>query len=359
MTNMKDVNAEKSLVDCEPRDDKNSVNIDPVPKQCADDCWPSQKRVPVQPPLDWTQKTPFSLRFNKLGLGQHWLCDPIQTGQIINDLDTPNREVIYRYSRSIRACDEAMLDLFRNMMVLDEQGQQHTVPIVWASQEKAVAYILQDNTRKDNSLVVDRIRLPIAAVWNSGMQFDQSRFTYQKAYSLLPWLDPGDVAGFYKQEKFYKDTFFGVTRGIPVNISYTLYLWTLYEEDMNQLLEQVFQKFSPVAYLQIKGIWWEVIVTMDGTQNNIDLEPGDMKVRVLKYQISMTAKTYIAQPIYRLKQLPTGPCEEADPREEKDPGEEDDTPNFMRMTDDEIKSSIEELKKSLADLEKSIEQTKK
>lgn len=343
---MKDVNAEKSLVDCNPRDNKNSVNIDPVPKQCDDDCWPSQKRVPIQPPNDWNKRK----TFNKLGLGQHWLCDPIQTGQIINDLDSPNRDVIYRYSRSIRACDEAMLDMFRNVIVLDEQGKQHTVPIIWASQEKAVATILQDNVRKDNSLVVDRIRLPIISIWNSGMQFDQSRFTYQKAYSLLPWLDPQDVAGFWKTEKYYKDTFFGVTRGIPVNISYTLYMWTIYEEDMNQILEQAFQKFSPVAYLQIKGIWWEVIVTLDGTQNNIDLEPGDAKVRVLKYQFNMTAKSYIAQPIYRLKALPKGICDEVNP---KTPVEK---PNFMAedMSEEEIKNSIEELKKSVMELEESM-----
>lgn len=346
MTNMKDVNAEKSLVECQDRDNVNSVNIDPVPKQCDDDCWPSQKRVPIQPPKDWYRgKT-----FNKLGLGQHWLCDPIQTGQIINDLDTPNREMIYRYSRSIRACDEAMLDMFRNVMVLDEQGKQHTVPIIWASQEKAVAAILQDNVRKDNSLVVDRIRLPIIAIWNAGMQFDQTRFTYQKAYSLLPWLAPDDVVGFWKQEKYYKDTFFGVTRGIPVNISYTLYMWTLYEEDMNQILEQAFMKFSPVAYLQVKGIWWEVIVTLDSTTNNIDLEPGDQKVRVLKYQFNMTAKSYIAQPIYRLKELPKPFCNERDPLTPVD------TPNFMAgtMSDEEIKKSIDELKKSVMELEESM-----
>lgn len=347
MTNAKDVNAEKSLIDCNPRSDVNLTNIDPPPKECRDDNWPSQRRVPTQPPNDWTRLK----KFNKLGIGQHWLCDPIQTGQIINDLDTPNREVIYRYSRAIRGCDEAMLDLFRNMIVIDERSKQHTVPIIWASQEKAVAAILQDNVRKDNSLVVDRIRLPIIAVWNNGINFDQTRFTYQKAYSLLPWLTCDDQPpGFYKQEKFVKDTFYGVTRGIPVNITYTLYMWSLYEEDMNQMLEQALLKFSPVAYLQIKGVWWEVIVTLDSTQNNIDLEPGDMKTRVIKYQLNMTAKSYIPQPIYRLKELPKGPCEEVCPCKDDNDGDGDDS---MRMTDEEIKNSIEELKKSIAEMEAS------
>jgi hypothetical protein len=351
MTTSKDVNTEQSLIDCNPRGESNWNNIDPVPKQCADDCWPSQKRVPIQSPKDWGKKP----SFNKMGLGQHWLCDPIQTGQIINDLDTPNRDVIYRYSRSIRACDEAMWDLFRNMIVLDEQSQQHTVPIIWASQEKAVDAILQANVRKDNSLVVDRIRLPIMAIWNTGINFDQSRFTYQKAFTLLPWLVPSGKSGFYTQEVKPKDTFFGVTRGIPVDISYTLYLWTLYEEDMNQLLEQALTKFSPVAYLQIKGIWWEVIVTLDSTQNNIDIEPGDAKTRVLKYQLNMTAKTYIAQPIYRLKHLPKGVCEEMKEKK-KSPC---NVPNYVNMSDEEIQNSIEELKKNIADIESSMEKPMK
>ncbi len=346
MTNEKDQNLEKSLVECQPKVGGNSVNIDPVPKECADDGWCSQKRIPTAGAKDWGRRK----TFNKLGIGANHQCDPIMTGQIINDLDTPNRDVIYRYSRGIRGCDEAMLDLFRNTVVIDEQGKAHTVPIIWASQEKAVDAILQDNVRKDNSLVVDRIRLPMMSIWNAGITFDQTRFTYQKAYSLLPWLDPnGGQSGFFNQEKYTKDTFYGVTRGLPLNINYTLYMWTLYEEDMKQILEQAFLKFSPVAYLQVKGVYWEIIVTLDSTANNMELEPGDQKIRVLKYQFNMTAKTYLPQPIYRLKSLPKDICDEVPTTAPVEP------PDFMRMSDDAIKNSIEELKKSIAEIEESME----
>src|SRR6516165_4549050 len=129
MTNMKDENLEKSLVECQDKVGTNPTNIDPVPKECCDDGFPSQKRVPKAGAKDWGRRK----TFNKLGIGQHGNCDPIMTGQIVNDLDTPERHVIYRYSRAIRAADEAMLDLFRNMIVIDEQGKAHTVPIIWAS----------------------------------------------------------------------------------------------------------------------------------------------------------------------------------------------------------------------------------
>ena len=348
MTTQKDQNLEKSLVECQPSVGTNPTDIQYPPKECADDGDPNLRRVDVQPPKDWSKRK----TFNKLGLGQSGNCDPIMTGQITNDLDTPNRDVIYRYSRAIRAADEAMLDMFRNTLVIDEQGKTHIVPLIWASQEKAVDAILQSNVRKDNSLVVDRIRLPMMAIWNSGINFDQSRFTYQKAYSLLPWLSPdGNPPGFYKQEKYVKDTFFGVTRGLPVNINYTLYMWTLYEEDMNQILEQTFLKFSPVAYLQIKGVYWEVIVTLDSTNNNIELEPGDAKTRVLKYQFNMTAKSYIPQPIYRLNKLPEDICEEVLP--DSDTPNDPDVPDFM--TEEEMKQSIAELKKNIEEIEMSMQ----
>ena len=88
----------------------------------------------------------------KVGIGEQRLCDPMQTGQIVNDVEKPNRNVVYRYSKAIRGCDEAVMDLFRNIVVLDEDGKAHPVPIIWATQEKAVAAVLQQNVRKDNSL---------------------------------------------------------------------------------------------------------------------------------------------------------------------------------------------------------------
>lgn len=299
MANMKDVNNEKGLVECgDLSGQTNSANIDPVPGRCNYGQEASQKHVAENPPLDWT--TPPSRK--KLGTGQHGNCDPLQTGQIVNDPDDANRNVIYRYSNALYGADEAMVDLFRNIKVIDEDGKWHVVPIHWASQEQAVAAILQDNVRKDNSLVVDRIRLPMMAIYSSAHSFDPTRFTYQRAMSLMPWLDPkSEGTGFTATEKYERDTVFGVTRGIPVNITYTLYIWTLYQTDMNQILEQVFLRFSPVAYLRIRGVYWEVIVTMDGQANNLDVEPGDRRLRVLKYQFTMTAKSYIPQPITRVK----------------------------------------------------------
>lgn len=238
---------------------------------------------------------------SKIGIGQEAQCDPMQTGQIVEDIKNPQKQVLYRYSKSLRGCDEAIVDLFSNIVVLDEDGKAHKIPIIYGTQEKAVAWILQDNTRKDGSLVVDRIRLPMLAVYCSGTEFDQSRYTYHKALDYMRKLRPDRKPGFTVKEKRERDTVFGVAKGIPVNKTYTLMAWTMYMEDIDQILEQIILKFSPVAYITIRGVNWETVVTLDSIANNVDYEPGDQNQRIIKYEINLTARTYIPQPIVRNK----------------------------------------------------------
>jgi hypothetical protein len=70
---------------------------------------------------------------------------------------------------------------------------------------------------------------------------------------------------------------------------------------MNQIVEQILLKFSPVAYIRVRGVHWEVPVRLESTGNNSETEPGDQAIRVLKWQFNMTAESYIPQPITRDK----------------------------------------------------------
>lgn len=289
----------KSITDCNDASPiPTQKNEDKAPQQCPDLREPSLKN-PHGPDLGWLEKH----GNKKIGIGHEANCDPMQTGQIVNDTKHPNRDVLYRYSKSIRGCDEAMLELFRNLVVLDEDGKAHPVPIIWGTQERAVAWILQDNTRKDGSLVVERIRLPMMTIYSNGIEFDQTRYTYHKALDYMNRLRPDFKPGFTIKEKFKRDTVFGVARGIPVNKTYTLIAWTMYMEDIDQILEQIFLKFSPVAYISVRGVHWETVVSMDSVANNVDFEPGDQNQRIIKYEFSFTARTYIPQPIVRKKAI--------------------------------------------------------
>ncbi len=264
----------------------------------------------------------------RTGHGDSALCDPQQTGHIINEqgLSPPNRNTVYRYAKSLRGADEAMKKLFSDIIVEDESGKAHNVPIIWATQEKAVAYILQENVRQDESLVVDRIRLPMLAIHASSYNFNQDRYTYHKAIDYLRSPRTGWKPGFTVSERYQNDTVFGVSRGIPLDIGYTLVAWTLYEEDMNQILTQIVTKFSPMAYIRVKGISWEIGVKLDSIANNVDMEPGDKAVRVFKYQFGFTAESFVAQPIVRKKAVLKTKVEVTD-----SPNDEDITEVLARL----------------------------
>lgn len=272
---------------------------------------------------------------SKLGNGAQALCDPQQTGHIINEqgMSPPNRNTVYRYGKSLRGTDEAVKQLFEDIIVLDETGKAHQIPIIWATQEKAVAYILQEHVRKDESLVVDRVRLPMLAIHASDYSFNQDRYVYHKAVDYLRSRRTDWKPGFTVSEKYERDTVFGVSKGIPVDIGYTLIAWTLYEEDMNQILTQIVTKFSPMAYIRVRGISWEIGVKLDSIANNVDIEPGDRAVRVFKYQFGFTAESFVAQPIVRKKAVLKAKVEITD-----SPNDEDITEVLARL-----EQAVEEL----------------
>lgn len=272
-----------------------SNNIDPSPGYCETD--PLNQNNVADAKESWFTDS----QDIKTNLGQENNCDPVQSGKIVNDLNPPVRDTIFRYAKSLRGTDEAVMELFRNIVVIDESGKAHPIPIIWGTQERAVAFMLQENTRKDDSLVVDRIKIPMMSISSTGYSFNQNRYTYHAALNYLR--DKTGKPDFYQSEKYERDTVFGVSRGIPIDITYKLGIWTLYVEDINQILEQIFLKFSPISYITVRGVNWEIPVKLDSIANNLNQEPGDAALRVIKYEISLTAETYVAQPLVRKKSV--------------------------------------------------------
>ena len=292
---------QKSLNDCPcPVPGINDVNLDASPSYCGKDLENdvNNKRRINDDSLNFLKDE----TMKKTGFGARVDCDPMQRGFIVNDVENPQRNVLYRYSKSIRGTDEAMLDMFNNVVVIDEDGKAWPIPIMLGPPEKAVAAIVQDNVRKDESLVVDRLKLPLLALTQTQVDYDLDRYTYHKAINLFR-SDSDGRPGLTISEKYKKDTVFGLARGVPVNIGYSITAWTMYREDMNQIVEQILTKFSHAAYIRVTGVPWEVMVKLDSIANNLDSEPGDQAIRIIKYEFNITAQTYIPQPIERKKSV--------------------------------------------------------
>ena len=242
-------------------------NLDDPSILCGKDCTtnPSLKDIPQPSNISFED-----LINNKKGFGSDGNCDPVQSGNIINDLSKePNRNLIFRYSRSIRGCDEAVTNMFKdNIIVIDEQGSAHPVPVIWGSQERAVAAMIQENVRKDPSLVVDRTKLPMMSIYSNNFSINPTRYTYHQVVNHPKITQISQLL----EERPDNYTMFGTSRGIPIDISYTLTMWTYFIEDMNQILEQILLKFSPIAYIRIQGVRWETILKIDSIASNLDTE---------------------------------------------------------------------------------------
>lgn len=320
---------QNNLNPCNDKGVPDNNNLDPAPQYCDKDLEKdfNNKRSINDDSLNFLKDE----TLKKTGFGAKVDCDPMQRGHIINDFENPERNVLYRYSKSIRGTDEAMLDMFRDIVVLDEDGKAWPIPVMLGPPEKAVAAIVQDNVRKDETLVVDRLKLPLIALSQTQIDYDLDRYTYHKAINLFR---NNGKPGLTLNEKYKKDTIFGLARGIPINIGYTATAWTMYREDMAQIIEQILSKFSHAAYIRVTGVPWEIIVKLDSTASNSEVEPGDMAIRIIKYEFNITVQTYIPQPIERKKAVLSMKVDFVD-----------------GMTEDEITEVISKIEESVKELE--------
>lgn len=268
-----------------------SLNVDPAPPFCPDPCpEPTQNKVDT---------TGLSKKKYSYKLGQNIACDPYLTGQTKENMAAdPNRRLIYRQPQAIRSLTVGMMDLFSNISVRDEFGTDHPVPIFYSTQERAVSFVVQENIRKD-STVVDRVTLPLMSIYANSFTMNWDRYTYHWNQNFFNYKS-GKPAFMRSEEKPY-DTAFGFSRGLPIDIGYQLNIWTYFVEDVYQIVEQCILKFSPLAYIRTQGNQWTTVVKIDGITPDIDLEPGNTKLRLVKFQISMIAEHYIPQAIGRYK----------------------------------------------------------
>jgi hypothetical protein len=104
------------------------------------------------------------------------MCDPQQTGHIMNEqgLEAPNRNTVYRYAKSVRGTDEAVKDMFHRHRGTWTRLARLTRSQSFGPRRRRRSLSFYRRTfRKDESLVVDRIRLPMLAIHASSYQFNQ------------------------------------------------------------------------------------------------------------------------------------------------------------------------------------------
>jgi len=111
---------------------------------------------------------------------------------------------VYRYAKFFRNCDQVTMDEFKDIVFIDSDGAAHKVPVIWATDEKVENY-LNIKADIDDIKALRRVaRLPLISIYRGDIFFNEKIHSY-----------------------------------------YHLTATTIYEESMNQILEQIVVKFHP------------------------------------------------------------------------------------------------------------------
>lgn len=222
------------------------------------------------------------------------IADSIQHG-LLAQTEQINPNYLKRYENFFTKLDRSMVLAFGDLQIVDQGGVPMRVPTVFGTMEKIVYAVFGESAAQDPNQY-SRVRLPICAmIPNGSISLDVERYIYHEA----KWWS-------YKgTERRPDDVVFGMSTGIPISRGYQLTLMTRYVEDMNQLLEISLQRFSQTFEIRIGQSPRPTQVIFDGCDTNFADDRDPERVHLYTATISMTAQSWLPQPIIRRKAIHT------------------------------------------------------
>ena len=151
-------------------------------------------------------------------------------------------DIIPRRVSVLRKADHLVLDIFKRLVVINEDGYVSKVPVIYGTKEK-----LQGVPR-----LRDNIVLPLVGLCRKDI--------HTVKYSGQAWL-----------------------------ADYELTIWTFFQEDMNQILEQVMLPFNPSVSFEDRNV---KRVNLEAIKYAESEERGD-GMRILSYELFLQVEIYL------------------------------------------------------------------
>ena len=154
---------------------------------------------------------------------------------------------VHNYTKKLTRTDRAVKDLFNDLVVVNEEGTAHKVPCLWATHEKLIAFVDQSNPTSEldldgkRKIIRDKIALPVIGVYAGNISMSGSQ---------------------------------------PL-VRYLVSVFTLFQEDMNQIIEQIITKFDNKRNCKL------IEIARNYNADDV-LEPTS--IRVLKSQAVITVE---------------------------------------------------------------------
>lgn len=168
-----------------------------------------------------------------------------------------------------------LINIFGNTYYIDRNNNSIKVKCFHANQERAVA----------KSTLGDNITLPVITISenNTSNSDDRRRYT------------PILIHDKYWHKRKSRAIRMLSLSPRPVDIKYTLNIWSKYKEDLDQLREYIFNLFNPDLEIKTK----QSQITKAFIDNESDIqqsEADDQQDRILKKSITIRVETYIESP---------------------------------------------------------------
>lgn len=190
----------------------------------------------------------------------------------------------YYFYQALRKTIIQFLDLFNDIQIarynLDGSFLKYAiVPLKYAPKEKIWYWL---NERKDDEM------LPMMAVTLQGVEYDLERMTNKNRYIIETTSASAGAIQRYLNPA-------------PYNLQFQLGVWSLYMNDVDQILEQILPFFQPYAYVRVNipelFSSWQSKVIFNSVAPEFEFEYSDELHRVLKYTLDFTVQTYLFKPI--------------------------------------------------------------
>ncbi len=190
----------------------------------------------------------------------------------------------YYYYQALRKTITQFLDVFNDIKIkrYDESGnfiKYINVPIKFAPKERAYYYIFENHQDE---------MLPIMSVTMNSVEFASDRMGSN--YHILTKTTSADAGTI---QRFLNP--------VPYNLGFTVYIWTKYMSDVDQILEQVLAYFAPHIFIRIYipelDFNFDVKVVFSGASPDITSDLGEEERRVIRYTMDFNVQAYLFRPV--------------------------------------------------------------
>ena len=162
---------------------------------------------------------------------------------------------------------------------LDGEDKLIRVTSIHSAPERSVAKKFQENN----------MILPILTVHQLGAKSDDAKRRYENVLiQTSTWNE-----SIQRAERIISHA------DVPVNITYSINLWTKYMEDMDQLSQNIRVKFNPSMKL-VTPFTDNLKVFLKDESNNSSLVDGDREDRLIRKSFSVDAEFYIPSPKFKI-----------------------------------------------------------